>query len=77
MKGIRWIPAKTYPDAPHEYIKRQDDPLVFERYQKLIAAEGVNEKFTLRGRTAWYRYFYGSDGFKYWTVGAILNRAKI
>ena len=35
------------------------------------------EKFTLRGVTRTYRYFYGEDGYKYWKLGTILNRAKL
>jgi hypothetical protein len=72
----RWIAAKTYPDAPHEYLRRQDDPAMFDHYQQLIRGHGVLEKFTLRGRTASYRYYY-EDGYKYWTVGVILDRAEV
>ena len=33
-------------------------------YRGLIAREGVLEKFTLRGRTAIYRYYCAPDGYK-------------
>lgn len=72
----RWIAAKTYPDAPHEYVLRRKEPAVFEHYQRLIHSHGVLEKFTLRGQTATYRYYY-EGAFKYWIIGTVLNRAKV
>ena len=68
-----WKAAKTYPDAPHEYMLRHEQPETFAFYEQRIQAGGVREKFTLRGRTATYRYYY-EDGFKYWIIRNVLNR---
>ncbi|HET7441318.1 MAG TPA: hypothetical protein VFJ47_08455 [Terriglobales bacterium] len=42
----------------------------------MIANHGVLENLTLSGRTATYRCYYGADEYKYWTIGAILSRAR-
>jgi hypothetical protein len=51
-------------------------PATFKLYRDLIRQTGVKEQFTLRGRTASYRYYY-SDRYKYWIIGVVLNRAKL
>jgi hypothetical protein len=76
LSQLRWTNAKTYPDAPHEYVLRDRYPEVFAAVQALLKGEGVKEKFTLRGRTSTYRYYY-AGGYKYWIMGQVLNRAKI
>lgn len=76
MKVIQWTYAKTYSDAPHEYVTRQTAPDAFDFYREKIRTEGVREKFTLRGKTATYRYFY-AGGYKYWIVGVVLNRTHV
>jgi UDP-galactopyranose mutase len=76
MQEPAWKVAKTYSDAPHEYTLRHQDPAVFEWYRDKIKSEGRAEKFTLRGRTAAYRYYY-VDGYKYWIIRNVLNRAKV
>jgi hypothetical protein len=73
----RWTNAKTYTDAPHEYVLRDQCPATFDIYKNRIREAGVPEKFTLRGRTATYRYYYGDDGYKYWIIGVVLNRAQV
>jgi len=75
--STRWKHAQTYADAPHEYILKDWDPPVFAYYEEQIKTEGVKEQFTLRGRTSWYRYFYPGDGYKYWTIKTVLNRARV
>jgi hypothetical protein len=75
---VTWTYAKSYPDAPHQYVLRDKVPAAFfEYYAEKIREEGVRERFELRGRVATYRYWYGPDGFKYWRVGQILNRCKV
>ncbi len=75
-KALHWTTATTYPDAPHEYMLRDQAPKVFDDFRRRIRDEGVTEPFTLRGRTNRYRYFY-ADGFKYLIVGPVLNRAAV
>ena len=74
---VNWTYAKTYADAPHEYFIRQDFPEVFAKLVDLIKQHGVREQFTLRGKTRWYRYYYPGDGYKYWSIGNVLNRCKV
>jgi len=77
MNHPHWKTAVTYADAPHEYVLRDQCPATFDIYKERIREAGVPEKFTLRGRTATYRYYYGDDGYKYWIIGVVLNRAKV
>ena len=72
-----WKTAKTYADAPHEYVLAPDQPEIFHRFSELLKESGVKEEFTLRGKTATYRYYYPGDGYKYWIIGRVLNRSKI
>ena len=74
---LRWRVATTYPDAPHEYVLRDACPAeVWRHYRGRIRIHGVNEKFTLRGHTQTYRYYY-CDDFRYWMIGPVLNRARV
>jgi hypothetical protein len=76
-KSIVWTFAKTYAKfAPHEYIVQEEQPDAFKWYSDLVAREGVQEPFTLRGYTREYRYYYEGN-YKYWIMGNICNRAKI
>jgi hypothetical protein len=77
MPGVIWKSAVTYPDAPHEYILRERYPQTHAFYEQRITQEGIDEPFTLRGRTATYRYYYADDGYKYWVMGNVLNRASV
>jgi hypothetical protein len=72
-----WKSAITYADAPHEYVLRERYPQTYAFYHERIAQEGLDEQFTLRERTATYRYYYAADGFKYWVIGNVLNRALV
>jgi len=72
---IRWKTAKTYTDAPHEYILRDWNPEVYAYFEEKLKTEAVKEPFTLRGRTSWYRYYYEGD-YKYWAIPPILNRVR-
>jgi hypothetical protein len=76
LSSVIWKPAVSYPDAPHEYVLFEWHPDAYAFYQVKIAEQGVDEQFTLRGRTAVYRYYYADDGYKYWIVGDVLNRAR-
>jgi hypothetical protein len=77
MRVTNWTFAKTYADAPHEYVLQDKEPELYTWYKERLKKEGVQEQFTLRGRTRTYRYLYPGDGYKYWIIGAILNRAKL
>ncbi len=75
MANVTWRSAASYPDAPHEYVLRERYPEAYAFYQERITQEGVDEPFTIRGRTARYRYYYAGDNYKYWIIGDVLNRA--
>jgi len=77
MADVTWKSAVTYPDAPHEYVLRERYPEAYAFYQQRIAQAGLDKQFTLRGRTATYRYYHAGDGYKYWVMGNVLNRAKV
>lgn len=76
LSSLRWKSAKTYPDAPHEYVTVWQYPKVFPIIRELIKAKGIREQFTLRGKTQTYKYYYPGDGYRYWVMGTILNRTK-
>ena len=77
MKRMNWKTAKTYADAPHEYVLANEHPETYRRFSQLLKQAGVMESFTLRGKTATYRYYYPGDGYKYWIISRVLNRSKI
>ena len=74
---LPWKFAKTYRDAPHEYILTHQNPELFKWFLQKIKTEARAEQFTLRGRTATYRYYHAGDGYKYWIIQNVLNRAKV
>ena len=60
-------------DTPHWYVVRSAGN--GDEYQRLfdrITEAGVWEEW--RGRR--YKYWYPGDGFKYWQMGKIINRAR-
>jgi hypothetical protein len=77
IQALRWKYAKTYPDAPHEYILQSSDPEAFAYYQEKLETEFIREEFTLRGRTYWYSYYYPGDGYRYWIIQDVLNRCRV
>ena len=72
----RWKYARSYSDAPHEYILKDWEPEVYAYYEQKLKTEAVKEPFTLRGRTNWYAYYYEGE-YKFWIIPPVLNRAKI
>lgn len=74
MTTVKWKYATTYADAPHWYVLRKQYPEFFARFEQLIRKHGVREQYSLRGKTATYKYFYRGR-FRYWTMWpGILNR---
>ena len=55
--------TQVSPENEAEYMR------LFHR----ITQEGVWEMF--QGRR--YRYWYPGDGFKYWSMGHVINRAEV
>jgi hypothetical protein len=71
---LTWRFAKTLASSPHACVVRslQNE----DEYAKLshrIARGGVWEEWK-DGRR--YQYLYAGDGFKYWQMGQVINRAK-
>lgn len=77
METPTWRTATTYPDAPHEYLLRAQFPQTYGLYAERIREASVSERFSLRGRTEVYRYYYAGDGYKYWIIGDVLNRCMV
>jgi hypothetical protein len=71
IAASRWKFAKSMPETPHEYTKRDEAPdeAAFERFVMHIRTAGYKGKF---GKTT-YRYF-DVDGWQYWTMGAPLDK---
>lgn len=70
---LRFRFAKTMAHIPHWYVVR--NPENDADYVKLfhtIGQRGVWEES--RGHR--YQYWYAGDGYKYWTVSPVINRAK-
>jgi hypothetical protein len=74
---LQWTFAKTYPDAPHEYVLQQWHPDVFAYFQEKLRREAVSEEYTLRGETHLYNYNYPGDGYRYWIISYVLNRCRV
>jgi hypothetical protein len=71
--ALRFRFAKTMAHIPHWYVVR--NPENDADYVKLfhtIGQRGVWEES--RGHR--YQYWYAGDGYKYWTVSPVINRAK-
>jgi hypothetical protein len=74
LPGLRFKFAKTMAHIPHWYVVRSpENNAEYETLFMRIAQEGVLEEF--RGRR--YRYWYAGDGFKYWSMGQVINRAEV
>jgi hypothetical protein len=74
IAATKWKDATTYQDAPHSYIIRDWDPVLFAYFEEKLKTEARREQFTLRGKTYWYRYYYPGDGYRYWIIKHVLNR---
>ena len=70
LKAASWRKSKLA--APHEYVLKHDRPQLFNMMKAMIARDGYRQAF--QGRT--YLYI-DLDGYKYWTVDVVLNRAKL
>ena len=56
------------------YVRRSpENEAEYAALSRRIADEGVRETF--QGRP--YRYWYPGDGFKYWGMGHVINRAEV
>lgn len=74
----RWKNARTYEKtAPHEYFIDKWNPALFAALRGAINTHGIKEKFqlTASSRTHTYKYLY-LGGYRYWNIGAVLNRTK-
>jgi hypothetical protein len=71
---VKWTEAKTYQDAPHQYVLQHKCPELFSKFRTLIREEGVIKLFSLRGHSYNCRYYFPGDGFRYWIMDNVLNR---
>ena len=84
ITAMKWKDARTYENiAPHQYILRKWAPETYAFLYETIKREGVREKFTLRGKTYEYKYYYPGDGFRYWYMwpmggpNNVINRCRV
>lgn len=70
LSEVSW--HKSNYQGPHEYILVHENPTVFEDIFQLIKCHGEQGRF--KGKR--FRYYY-HDGYRYWRIGIVLNRAKI
>lgn len=75
IDSVKWTYAKTMPGIPHEYIVTDHYPEKSDEIEKFI------EQIQQNG---YAKAFYGKeykyleiDGYKYWVIENIINRAKI
>lgn len=73
LEGLPWKWSRTYARfAPHWYVLQEEYPETFEKMQALIREHGKQQRF--RRTTKVFSYLV-IGAFKYWTYGAVLNRA--
>jgi len=74
VASMSWTWAKTYAErAPHWWSLEHKAPEEHAILAVAIKAHGISIKF---GKY-YYRYLIPGDGFKYWRMGNIINRATV
>jgi integrase len=72
--GLKFKFAKTMPETPHFYVVRSaKNNAEYQALSERIAKEGVMETWKDGKR---YQYWYAGDGFKYWRIDPVINRAR-
>lgn len=64
----RWLYAKTYPTAPHEYTVFEWNPKDEAEYREFAEHIQANGEHTF-----WYRHpriYFHLDGYKYWIMSS-------
>lgn len=61
--------------GPHEYFIRCQNPSLWDRLAQLVKEKGVRQLYPQTGRK--YRYYYHTDGYRYWHFKIIMNRSKV
>lgn len=75
ISSLNWKFAKTMPEIPHEYIVIDDYPEKSDSIREFIQ-EIENDGYTSSFFDKEYKYF-DINGYKYWVIGNIINRAKL
>ncbi|MEK9155950.1 MAG: hypothetical protein AAB360_01445 [Patescibacteria group bacterium] len=74
IDSVKWTFTKTMPEIPHEYIVTDRYPKKTEEVKAFIA-EIEKNGYTKSFYSKEYKYLE-IDGYKYWVIGNIINRAK-
>jgi len=75
---MKWTFAKTYAKAaPHEWILREKESVLFQYIAKRIKENGVWEDFAMPGKKPYRVKYWYRGRYKYWVIMNVLNRAKI
>jgi hypothetical protein len=76
QRRSRWTKS-TYMGA-HEWIHYDDLTFAtWDRYARKIMYEGYDELRSFRGNAPKPYRYWNNNGYRYWIVGVILNRAKL
>jgi len=71
---LRFRFAKTMAHIPHWYVVRSpENEADYVKLYHTIGQRGVWEEF----QDHRYLYWYPGDGYKYWAVSPVINRAKV
>lgn len=77
-----WTFAKTMPGIPHEYVvhdwyARRGDELTVVRAALFIRKAGRRGQWPAHGRGKYVNWYFEYDGYSYWTIWPIINRARL
>ena len=78
IESVKWIWAKTYADfAPHWYIRRHEQPYLYEILHRMIKLHGIEEMYTNHKGTTYPCVYWYNGKYKYWEMSPVINRAEV
>lgn len=75
IASVKWQFAKSMPEIPHEYIVIENYPEKTEETNKFIAE--IKENGYIKNFYSKEYKYLEIDGYKYWVIENIINRAKL
>lgn len=75
IASVKWQFAKSMPEIPHEYIVIENYPEKTEETNKFIAE--INKNGYIKNFYSKEYKYLEIDGYKYWVIENIINRAKL
>ena len=78
IESVKWIWAKTYAEhEPHWYIKRYEQPYLYEILHRMIKQHGIKEMYTNHKGITYPCFYWYNGKYKYWEMSPIINRAEV